>query len=71
LEELAQLGYSVVLYPVTLLRVAMKATEAALAVIPDENALIVFSPSNLFRILVISALHRECARLASRESVNS
>ena len=30
LEELAELGYSVVLYPVTLLRVAMKATEAAL-----------------------------------------
>jgi methylisocitrate lyase len=30
LEELADLGYSVVLYPVTLLRVAMKATEAAL-----------------------------------------
>jgi methylisocitrate lyase len=30
LEELADLGYSAVLYPVTLLRVAMKATEAAL-----------------------------------------
>jgi methylisocitrate lyase len=30
LEELAELGYSAVLYPVTLLRVAMKATEAAL-----------------------------------------
>jgi methylisocitrate lyase len=30
LEELAGLGYAAVLYPVTLLRVAMKATEAAL-----------------------------------------
>ena len=30
LEELAELGYSAVLYPVTLLRVAMKASEAAL-----------------------------------------
>lgn len=30
LEELAELGYSAVIYPVTLLRVAMKATEAAL-----------------------------------------
>jgi methylisocitrate lyase len=30
LQELADLGYSAVLYPVTLLRVAMKATEAAL-----------------------------------------
>ncbi len=38
LEELAQLGYSVVLYPVTLLRVAMKATEAALAVIAAEGS---------------------------------
>ena len=38
LEELADLGYAVVLYPVTLLRVAMKAVEAALAVIADEGS---------------------------------
>ena len=38
LDELAELGYSVVLYPVTLLRVAMKATEAALALIADEGS---------------------------------
>jgi methylisocitrate lyase len=37
LEELAQLGYAAVLYPVTLLRVAMKAVEAALAVIAAEG----------------------------------
>ncbi len=37
LDELAELGYSAVLYPVTLLRVAMKAVEAALAVLADEG----------------------------------
>lgn len=37
LEELAQLGYSGVLYPVTLLRVAMKAAEAALALLGNEG----------------------------------
>src|SRR5262249_55181281 len=37
LDELAQLGYSGVLYPVTLLRVAMKAAEAALALIGNEG----------------------------------
>jgi methylisocitrate lyase len=37
LEELAELGYSVVLYPVTLLRVAMKAAEAALNLIASEG----------------------------------
>lgn len=37
LEELADLGYSIVLYPVTLLRVAMKAMEAALALIASEG----------------------------------
>ena len=33
-RELAELGYAGVLYPVTLLRVAMKAVEAALACWP-------------------------------------
>jgi methylisocitrate lyase len=37
LDELAELGYSVALYPVTLLRVAMKATEAALNVIAADG----------------------------------
>jgi methylisocitrate lyase len=37
LEELANLGYAVALYPVTTLRVAMKAVEAALAVIDQEG----------------------------------
>jgi methylisocitrate lyase len=37
LDELAELGYSAVLYPVTLLRVAMKAMEAALAMIGAEG----------------------------------
>jgi methylisocitrate lyase len=37
LEELADLGYSVVLYPVTILRVAMKACEAALNLIAAEG----------------------------------
>ena len=37
LEELAELGYAVVLYPVTMLRVAMKAVEAALAMLADEG----------------------------------
>jgi methylisocitrate lyase len=37
LEELAELGYSAVLYPVTMLRVAMKAVEAALAMLADEG----------------------------------
>jgi methylisocitrate lyase len=37
LEELANLGYAGVLYPVTTLRVAMKAIEAALAVIDQEG----------------------------------
>lgn len=37
LAELAEIGFAVVLYPVTLLRVAMKAIEAALAVIGDAG----------------------------------
>lgn len=37
LDELAELGYSAVLYPVTALRVAMKAIEAALAMLADEG----------------------------------
>ncbi|MBS0210580.1 MAG: methylisocitrate lyase [Planctomycetes bacterium] len=37
LEELAELGYAGVLMPVTLMRIAMKAVEAALAVIADEG----------------------------------
>src|SRR5207237_8160944 len=37
LDELSQLGYSVVLYPVTILRIAMKAAEAALNVIAVEG----------------------------------
>ena len=37
-QELAALGFAVVLYPVTLLRVAMKAIEAALAVIADAGS---------------------------------
>jgi methylisocitrate lyase len=37
LDELAELGYAAVLYPVTLLRTAMKAVEAALAVIAAEG----------------------------------
>ena len=37
LDELADMGYAAVLYPVTLLRVAMKAVEAALAVIADRR----------------------------------
>jgi methylisocitrate lyase len=36
-DELASLGYAAVLYPVTLLRVAMKAIEAALAVIEIDG----------------------------------
>ncbi|MEQ8786754.1 MAG: isocitrate lyase/phosphoenolpyruvate mutase family protein [Pirellulaceae bacterium] len=37
LEELADMGYAAVLYPVTLLRVTMKAAEAALAVLAAEG----------------------------------
>jgi methylisocitrate lyase len=37
-EELAALGYAVVLYPVTLLRVAMKAMEAAVALLATEGS---------------------------------
>ena len=37
-EELAELGYAAILYPVTLLRVATKAMEAALAVIATEGS---------------------------------
>lgn len=36
-DELAELGYAVALYPVTVLRVAMKAAEAALALLADEG----------------------------------
>ena len=38
LDELAQMGYAAVIYPVTLLRVAMKAVEAALAIIANEGS---------------------------------
>ena len=38
LGDLAQLGYACVLYPVTLLRIAMKAMETALALIGDEGS---------------------------------
>jgi methylisocitrate lyase len=37
LTELADLGYSVALFPVTLLRVAMKAMEAALGVLAEDG----------------------------------
>jgi methylisocitrate lyase len=37
LDELADLGYAAVLYPVTLLRVAMKGIEAALGLLADEG----------------------------------
>ena len=37
LDELANLGYAGVIYPVTTLRIAMKAIEAALAVIDQEG----------------------------------
>ncbi len=37
LSELADMGYAAVLYPVTLLRTAMKAVEAALAVIASDE----------------------------------
>jgi methylisocitrate lyase len=37
LDELAELGYSVALYPVTLLRIAMKAGEAALNLIAADG----------------------------------
>ncbi|MEX2187485.1 MAG: isocitrate lyase/phosphoenolpyruvate mutase family protein, partial [Pirellulales bacterium] len=38
LDELADVGIAVVLYPVTLLRIAMKAAEAALATIIQEGS---------------------------------
>ena len=38
LDELAQMGYAGVLYPVTLLRVAMKAVEAALAMLAADGS---------------------------------
>jgi len=37
IEELAELGYGVVLYPVTMLRVAIKAVEAGLAMIQSDG----------------------------------
>lgn len=37
-DELADLGYSGILYPMTLTRVAMKAMEAAVAVLGDEGS---------------------------------
>jgi methylisocitrate lyase len=37
LDELANMGYAAVLYPVTMMRVAMRAVEAALAVLADEG----------------------------------
>ena len=37
LDELAELGYAAVLYPVTLMRVAMKAVEAALETIAHDG----------------------------------
>lgn len=37
LEDLASYGFSAVLYPVTLLRLAMKALEAGLAILADEG----------------------------------
>jgi methylisocitrate lyase len=36
-DELAELGYRVVLYPVTLLRVAMKAVETALVILAEDG----------------------------------
>jgi methylisocitrate lyase len=37
LDELAEMGYACMLYPVTIFRVAMKAVETALALIADEG----------------------------------
>lgn len=38
LDALAEIGYAAILYPVTMLRIAMKAMEAALEVIGDEGS---------------------------------
>lgn len=38
LDELANMGYAAVLYPVTLMRIATRAVEAALAVLADEGS---------------------------------
>ena len=38
IDELAELGYAAVLYPVTLLRVAMKSIETALAVLRSSGS---------------------------------
>ena len=38
LDELSALGFTAVLYPVTLLRLAMKAIEAGLGLIADEGS---------------------------------
>jgi methylisocitrate lyase len=37
IDDLSSLGFSAALYPVTLLRVAMKAMEAALGMLADEG----------------------------------
>jgi len=37
LDDLSEMGFAAVLYPVTLLRIAMKAIEAGLAIIADEG----------------------------------
>ena len=38
LQELSDLGYAAILYPVTLLRVAMKAVETTLALLAEEGS---------------------------------
>jgi methylisocitrate lyase len=38
IDDLSEMGFAAVLYPVTLLRLAMKAIEAGLAIIADEGS---------------------------------
>ena len=72
LDDLADMGFAAVLYPVTLLRIAMKALEAGLAVIADEGSQeslldLMQSREELYDLLGYDPQHPEARRPPSFE----
>jgi methylisocitrate lyase len=73
LSDLAELGYAAVLYPVTLLRVSMKAIEAALALLAQEGTQeelldLMQTREELYDLLDYEELERRCGAYYEKDS---
>ena len=72
-SDLAELGYAAVLYPVTLLRVSMKAIEAALALLAQEGTQeelldLMQTREELYDLLDYEELERRCGAYYEKDS---